>query len=405
MAKISIFIGAHLCTAPRPQKEAETLALAGHQVNVYGIWFDSKLVERDQQLIQDKPYRFQPLVDFRPHHSRVRFWTRTQARLSREVFQRWGIFSSPLLGYGARAMVRKVKQDRADLNIFHSEAGLWAASQLLQHQYPVGVDFEDWFSEDLLPSARQSRPVARIYQLERTLMKSCQYKLTTSKVMATEMAHAFQATPPTVIYNTFPQEAGVLNLHPEQQPLKLHWFSHTIGPGRGLEILFKALPHLSSPVEIHLRGNYPESSQRWMEPLIPEQWRSHFFIHPLVSNSELPSRIAEHDIGLALETPFCKSRNYTVTNKLFQYLQSGLATIATATEGQTEILDQVPEAGRLIPCDDAIALAKAINHYGNHRQFLNQTKKAAFKAAQTRFCYETQSHHLLDLCEQALSAS
>jgi hypothetical protein len=40
MAKILILIGAHLCTAPRPQKEAETLANAGHDVTVRGFWLN-----------------------------------------------------------------------------------------------------------------------------------------------------------------------------------------------------------------------------------------------------------------------------------------------------------------------------------------------------------------------------
>ncbi len=45
MAKILILIGGHLRTAPRPQKEAETLANAGHEVTVRGFWFDPKLTQ------------------------------------------------------------------------------------------------------------------------------------------------------------------------------------------------------------------------------------------------------------------------------------------------------------------------------------------------------------------------
>ena len=34
MSKILILIGSHLCNATRPQKEAETLSFAGHDVTV-----------------------------------------------------------------------------------------------------------------------------------------------------------------------------------------------------------------------------------------------------------------------------------------------------------------------------------------------------------------------------------
>ncbi|MFN7860877.1 MAG: glycosyltransferase, partial [Pseudanabaena sp.] len=79
-----------------------------------------------------------------------------------------------------------------------------------------------------------------------------------------------------------------------------------------------------------------------------------------VSNGELLSRIAEHDIGLALEIPYCFNKQFTISNKLFQYLQAGLAIIATNTEGQSEFLSRYPEVGPLIPSNDPIALANAI---------------------------------------------
>ena len=54
MVKILILIGGHLCTAPRAQKEAETLANAGYDVIVGGIWFSPELVERDRLLISQQ---------------------------------------------------------------------------------------------------------------------------------------------------------------------------------------------------------------------------------------------------------------------------------------------------------------------------------------------------------------
>ncbi|MCG9893291.1 MAG: glycosyltransferase [Thermosynechococcaceae cyanobacterium MS004] len=409
MAKIAIFIGAHLCTAPRPQKEALTLAQAGHSVTVYGIWFDPQLVERDRTLIQTLPYRFEPILDFRPLPSQrwQRLGVRLPARIARERFRRWGQFSPELLGYGARAMLRRALRENADLTIVHSEAGLWAGVELLKRGLRVGVDFEDWFSEDLLPSAQKTRPIAQLRQLEQTLAQRCTYALTTSETMAAAMAEAYHAPPPTVVYNAFPRAEGVAPLShaPRCNPPSLHWFSHTIGPGRGLETLFAALPLVQSPVEIHLRGHYPDSSSSWMEPLIPEDWRSRLTLHPLVSNAELPLRIADHDIGLALETPFCRSRQHTITNKLFQYLQGGLAVIATDTEGQREALGQAPGAGTLIAPDDPAALAAAIDAYVGHPETLVIAQQAAYRAAQEHLCWEAQTGRLIETLEQAIAPS
>jgi glycosyltransferase involved in cell wall biosynthesis len=411
MATILILIGGHLCTAPRPQKEADTLAAAGHDVTVCGIWFDPELVERDRTLLQGKTWAFRPVLDFRPQRWE-RWFVRGQAYLSRTLFRHFGYFSPALLGYGARAMLQAALQQQADLTIVHSEAGLWVGDRLLHKGLQVGVDFEDWFSQDLLPSALVTRPVNHLKHLEQRLAQHCTYCLAPSASLAEALAQIYQAPKPTVIYNVFPASTSMSaastwqrDRNPESNLPSLHWFSQTIGPGRGLETLFQALPHLSIPVEIHLRGSYSPAARQWLEPQIPSEWRSRLHIHPTVTNDQLPLRIAEHDIGLALEQVSPPSRNLTITNKLFQYLQAGLAVIATDTAGQRELFTQFPDIGRLIPPDDPVALAEAIAHLLRHPEVLQTTRIAALNAVQERFCWEIESDRLLKTVEHVLATS
>jgi glycosyltransferase involved in cell wall biosynthesis len=404
VAKILILIGAHLCTAPRPQKEADILATGGHDVVVRGVWFDPTLVDRDRDLIAQKAWRFQPVLDFCCHRRLTHWQTRCEAKLARIQFRQFGKFSPALLGYGASAMLQAALQEKADLTIVHSEVGLWVGEQLLKRGWRVGVDFEDWFSQDLLPSAHATRPVKEISRLEEYLIRNCSYCLTTSHALAETLASTYQAAQPTVIYNLFPDSHfSVLPPAPTSSIPRLHWFSQTIGPGRGLETLFQALPHLGLPVEIHLRGNYPESARCWLEPQIPASWRDRVFIHPTVSNDELPARIAEHDIGLALEQTDPPSRNLTITNKLFQYLQAGLAVIATDTAGQREVFQKCPQIGRLIPSQSPTALATAITELIQPLT-LQTTKQAAKQALLNHFSWNSQCDRLLQTANQALNS-
>jgi glycosyltransferase involved in cell wall biosynthesis len=306
-------------------------------------------------------------------------------------------------------MLKAALQEKADLTIVHSEAGLWVGEQLLKRGCRVGVDFEDWFSQDLLPNALTTRPVQEIKRLEQYLIRHCSYRLTTSHALAETLSAVYQSPKPSVIYNTFPASHSPLPSSyfllpplPLSTLPRLHWFSQTIGPGRGLETLFQALPDLHLPIEIHLRGNYPDSAQRWLEPQIPESWRDCIFIHPTVSNDELPDRIAEHDIGLALEHADPPSRNLTITNKLFQYLQAGLAIIATDTAGQREVFEQCPHIGSLIPCQNPSALAKAITDLLQNPSTLKIAKQAAQQAVATPFSWETQHDRIIQTAEQAL---
>ena len=401
MAKILILIGGHLCNGPRPVKEADALTEAGHDVKVAGVWFDPVFAERDCQLVQQKTWQFQPVLDFRPNRQQNRltqFGVRLQAQLAQQAFQRFRIVSPALLGYGARSMLRTAVREQADLTIVHSEAGLWVATQLLDRGFQVGVDFEDWFSQDLLPLAQATRPIAQLKMLEAHLVRNCTYCLTTSHAMAEAMATAYQAPQPTVIYNAFPlAERELLDWeYRDRQDLDLfsfHWFSQTIGPGRGLETLFQALDYLTHPIEIHLRGNCPAHYRQWLQESIPENWRDRIFIHPTVPNAELLSRIAEHDIGLALESPEIPSRNLTITNKLFQYLQAGLAVIASDTAGQREILTQYPDIGTLIASDSPLELANAIAELSQSPDRVKASKAAA-ELAIDQLCWEKEAHKL-----------
>ncbi|MBD2325346.1 glycosyltransferase [Alkalinema sp. FACHB-956] len=422
MARILILIGGHLCTAPRPQKEAAALAAAGHEVLVAGIWFDPKLCDRDRELMANQSWKFQPILDFRGltiGQKLQRLGIRLQAKVARSLYQKFQMTLPALLGYGAPAMLRFAKTYWADLTIVHSEAGLWVGQQLQQQGYTVGVDFEDWFSEDLLPSAKAQRPIAWIQSLEASLARNCQYCLTPSQAMAQAMANAYQSPTPTAIYNAFSSlfPAAYKNLTARNSQISsseqqahdrqdfatpsLHWFSQTIGPGRGLETLLAALPKVQAPIQIHLRGNCPAVYRDWLMAQVPEGWHDRLFIHETVANSALPWRIAEHDIGLALETTTIPSRDLTVTNKLFQYLQAGLAVIATDTAGQREVLQAHPQAGQLIPSDDPIALAQAINTWAQQPEQLAIAKQAAIQAGRA-IDWETQIPQLLHRVELAL---
>ena len=98
---------------------------------------------------------------------------------------------------------------------------------------------------------------------------------------------------------------------------------------------------LDGNFEIHLRGDHG-TYNAWLERLVPKEVRSRVFLHAPVSAEELPVRIAEHDIGFAGELSEIPSRDLTATNKIFQYLQGGLAVVASDTAGQREVAALCP---------------------------------------------------------------
>lgn len=211
-----------------------------------------------------------------------------------------------------------------------------------------------------------------------------------------------------MVYNAFPWSDrqtldGQFKDRRDRTVPSLHWYSQTLGAGRGLEELFAALPQVKRPLEIHLRGRLNKGVEDWLWSLVPENWRKHVFLHPLVPNEELLSRIAEHDIGFGGEQKYCRSRDLTVTNKILHYLLGGLAVVASDTAGQREVAEQADGAVRLYPVGDSLALAGAMNALLGSREALQSAKAAALQSAEQTFCWERQTPVLVNSVETALT--
>jgi glycosyltransferase involved in cell wall biosynthesis len=274
----------------------------------------------------------------------------------------------------------------------------------------VGVDMEDWFSEDLMPEARKHRPVRLLQRLEQTLLRGAAHSSCPSQAMSEALAKQFGCRPPTVIYNAFPwaERAKLDSQFKDRRDRRLpsvHWFSQTLGPERGLEDLLAALPHLKHEAEIHLRGKPVSGFHEWLGGRLPETWRSRVWVHNLISNDELLSRIAEHDIGFAGEMKYCRNKELTVSNKILHYLLGGLAVVASDTTGQREIAEQAGMAVSLYRAGDPVDLAEKLDSLLGDRERLAQAKSEALRVAEETFCWERQAPKLLRSIEVALSAN
>jgi glycosyltransferase involved in cell wall biosynthesis len=406
-SKIVLLTGNSLCHNPRALKEASTLARAGYDVHVLGAWLDTAFKARDISLIETLSFTFVPVLDATlpgTRHKIERFAWRSQKTTAQLWYRLTGRESSLQLGFGIQRMFAEALKLRADLYIAHSESCLDVARRLLRRGYRVGVDMEDWFSEDLLPHVRRQRPLRLLRTHEKKLLSRGSYASCPSQAMSEALAAEYGCVPPTVIYNAFSlmdQQAldGQMQDRRRRNIPSIHWYSTTLGPGRGLEDLIGALPLLRNDVEIHLRGNPTLGFDDWIKQHISQRWRDKVFFHPLVPNDQLLSRVAEHDIGFAGEMKYCRSRDLTVTNKILHYLLGGLAVVASDTAGQREVASQAPEAVSLYPSGDAQALADVLNALLGSPEHLRRAKAAALIAAETTFCWERQEQRLVAVAD------
>lgn len=409
-ARIAILTASHFCHNPRVIKEATALARSGFEVEILGAVTEVDLKERDEALLKDLPITFTPVIDLVSSSLSSRAAgeaVRAKYKVARSIFQWTGLSSRTLLGIAAGALCRAVQRTAADLYIAHLEPSLAAAKELLSSGSRVAMDMEDWHSEDLLPEARRERPVGLLAELEREVLSKCLYSTCPSQAMSAAIAEAYSCPSPIVIYNAFPWSARSVT---DRQWLdrkyrgvpSIHWYSQTIGPGRGLEDLFGALPALQYETEIHLRGRPVQGFDAWLSSRIPARLRDRVFVHGLVCNESLLSRIQEHDIGFAGEMQYCRSRDLTVTNKMLEYMQAGLAVVASDTAGQREVARQAGGAVLLYPSGDCASLAESLNALLGSPERLQVAKAAALRAAHETFCWERQEGVFLEAVMNAL---
>ncbi|MEO5364947.1 MAG: glycosyltransferase [Magnetococcus sp. WYHC-3] len=410
MARIVIASGFPITANPRVVKEAGALGLAGHEVHVLSSLLEPGTSPRVQALCQGAPWRWWPVVDLAQggwSHRLRWLLSRMRVRAAQAWHARIGRESAHQLGHFIPEMQRLTRHLRPDLVIVHLEPGLELGHRLLRQGFRVAVDVEDWYSQDLLPADRARRPLARMREHESSLLKRGVYATTTSHALADALAAAYGCSTPRVIPNVFPwaeRESldGQVRDRRDRSLPSLTWFSQTIGPGRGLEVLAAALAWLTHPMEIHLRGTpRPGFIDAWLQQ-VPESWHSRIHVHPQVPQSELLSRLAEHDLGFAGELSDCPSRDLTITNKILEYLRAGLGVVASDTRGQQEVARLAPGAVALYAQTDPRDLARVLDAWLADARRRQDARNAALEAARTTYCWERVAPELVAAVEEAL---
>ncbi len=402
--RILIFTSAHLCRNPRVVKEANTLGAAGFDVTVLTVSTHERFERFDLELMRGAPFR-RVTIDYSQSSWRMRtadVTQRTATWLARAANRHLGFESSQSLG-PAHALLRQARMQPADLTIVHTEIPIWAACSLIRDGRRVAVDVEDWYSEDLLYRDRLSRPLRLLRDSETYSLRNAVYSSATSQSMADALTRSLACPPPIVIRNTFPLQAkSCLDRPPSIKPPRFIWFSQTVGPGRGLELFLSAWSKTKQPSQLYLLGDERPGYRDKLMSLLPPHRRADLRFLPLVTPAQLPIRLAEFDLGLALEPRWPLNRNVTITNKIFQYMNAGLAVIASTTAGQSEVMQAAPECGLLVKTSHTTALAAQLDEVLASPARLRAMQQASRRAAEQLFCWEREEPRLVAAVTQAL---
>ncbi len=407
--KICILTQSHLCRNPRVVKEANTLANAGFDVTILTTFTFADLLEEDKKLIDTNKIKFKGIINMIPGQasSWYRLKNRLERRIAGELIGRFNWENVQALGYDYSTNLKAAINENADLYTCHQEVSTVIGCKLIKRGFKVAFDFEDWYSNDLLADANKTRPIDLLKKYEKFALNNSVLNYTTSESMAKGFADFAGSEEPKILHNVFPLAEreildGKIKDRNDLSKKSIHWYSQTVGPGRGLEFIINSLRFVKKPVELHLRGNCSEEFKQELLIKLPGENGHKLFFHQLVPHKELLSRIAEHDIGLATEKSTPPSRDLTITNKILQYLLAGIAVVASDTSGQKEVAREAPDSVFLFENDNEQQFSSALNLLIENKEKLQKAKDEALKISTEKFCWEKQEQWLVDWISEVL---
>jgi hypothetical protein len=396
---------------PRLVKEADSLHAAGYDV-VVGYRADGD-VSRDDAILATKRWRWHRIDVARDRRPLPWMVAAGDQRIA-EWLVRAGVRDSAVARSAYcrsdHALMEWAAAQYADLYIAHTQPVLAvAALAAARRRVPFAFDCEDLLAEEAADGGRALWRRTMIRRLERLYLPRAAYVSATSAPMATYLVDNYGLRNALVWHNCAPAADAATLLDPDDRPVtagpvELAWISATIGPGRGLEDIFAALPWLGSRVALHLYGAVPSAHAAWLESRLASlREGSVVELHPLQPADRMLVALAHHRIGLSLDADDCLNRSLTVSNKFFLYLQAGLACVATDTSGHRSVFPPGAGYGAMYPPGDVAALVSVLDRLTD-ASTLAAAQRAAWEVGRTRFVWDREQSVFLNAVSHALAA-
>lgn len=407
MKKITFITTGQPTTNPRLVKEAETLVNSGYEVKVICCFYEHWAQTFDHELISKHPGMY-IFCGGSPAGNKLRYYfTRMRQKICQLMFAKSTIYPIPenAVSRTHAEAVNIARRLNSDLYIVHNLGALPAAVKAARkNNAKVGYDAEDMHSAQFTSSRDPMYYLNRF--IEDKYFKETSYFTAASPLIAALYQEKFPFLKPTVINNVFPKlPQKQIHRPAPDQPVRLFWFSQTIGAERGIETMIDAMRLVRNPVELHLLGNCSQLYRNHLLKLTVQAGLPPHSVtlHSPVSPNSIFGMAAQFDIGVASETGVPLNRDICLTNKIFTYLQCGLALIASDTRAQSAFLAEYPECGRLYKKNDAVSLAEALNTFLDDRDLLLQTRLLNFQNGQQSLNWETESEKFISAVHQVLS--
>jgi glycosyltransferase involved in cell wall biosynthesis len=384
-------------------KEADTLAKAGYDVTVIYTYWNAWATAFDEELLPRKKWKAIRVGGDPQRHRSTFLLSKLIYRAAKMLNNITGgyLLANVAIARPAIFLTHEAKKHKADFYLAHNLGALpGAIAASGKYNKPCGFDAEDFHRNEGSDNNLDPEVILKS-KLEDRYLPQLDYFTTSSPLIAEAYSKLYPGLSPVVLLNVFAQPATtIVNRAPASGPLKLFWFSQTIGPDRGLEDVIDALNLLpQNEYELHLLGSLTRNSQSFADNLLTNKSVK---IYAPIAPDDIITFAGQFDVGLALEKTSPFNRDICLTNKIFTYMQAGLAVVATATTAQKNLLAKNEKIGSSYTAGNAPELAAQIANYHENRSLLSAARNESLRLAREKLNWEAESLTFLKNVEQTL---
>jgi glycosyltransferase involved in cell wall biosynthesis len=404
---ICIITAGTVQSSPRVVREALVLADAGFRVDVLCRSSSGEVRRLAAAQVFAELGQRASISDAGESATR-RWWRRLQHGMSRQIYGTLATAIVPAASsvvQGGSALQRMCDSVEADLYIGHGIAGLAVAAKTGRARgKPWAFDAEDFHTAEMKESDWPAGRREIFRAVEARLIPRCAHITAASPGIADAYATAYGVKRPTVVLN-LPLESWGSEAPADDRASgpSVFWISQTIGPNRGLECAVRAIGSARTRPHLYLQGSVSDGYRAELSRIAAiagADQRVHL-LDPC-SPQDADRAPAGFDIGFAGEPGFCRNNEIALSNKLFAYMQSGLATVASDTSAHVDLARETGAFMSLFPRENPALLAAAVDALLENPARLANAQAVARSLASLRYNWEIERIALVETVDQSM---
>ncbi len=250
-----------------------------------------------------------------------------------------GALTEPVFSDWVIGLTDHLKRVSADVYIAHHvDTFLPAAAAADANGAQLVADCMEYYSD--MGDGQSLFDARACKAIEAEVLPRCALVTASSDALADALASEYAIPRPTPLYNT----PAVVRALPAKDAggFRLYWRNAVVGLGqRGLDDALLAMSELPEDVTLHLQGRMPMDGGRRLRRRICELRLGDRvrFVEPYTDGRAVENA-APYAVGLCLERAKPINHQYTVSNKLFDYMMAGLAVVVSDLPGLRMIVDR-----------------------------------------------------------------